>query len=172
MTHNEISNKSTNRFTFSVSAMALVAGLLMTAPAYAVDENNVAPGLTAVGAPLGLHGVDPVASIDVGSPIEGIATFASIYEGVAYYFTSSENLKAFKANPSRYVPQNGGFCTYGVSVGKKFDGDPTFSSVIDGKLYVFLNEEIYKIYLKDQASTIKKAAAQWKKIEHLSSTSL
>ena len=54
-------------------------------------------------------------------------------------------LKAFKASPSRYLPQNGGFCTFGVSVGKKFDGDPKFAAVIDNKLYLFLNEEIFRI---------------------------
>ena len=31
---------------------------------------------------------------------------------------------AFKQDPDRYVPQYGGFCAFGVSVGKKFDGDP------------------------------------------------
>ena len=32
---------------------------------------------------------------------------------------------AFKADPERYAPQYGGFCAYGVAVGKKFDIDPS-----------------------------------------------
>jgi len=60
-------------------------------------------------------------------------------------------------------PKNGGFCTYGVSVGKKFDGDPEYDTVIDDKLYVFLNREIFDAFNKDRPGTISKAATNWKK---------
>lgn len=148
-----------------IFAVLLAAQLLTVAtPALAVEENNVSNGLTAAGAPLGLHGVDPVAFITRGNRIEGAAKFTAVHEGVAYYFTSQENLDAFKANPGRFTPQNGGYCTFGVSVGKKFDGDPRYAAVVDGKLYVFLNEPILKAFQKDQTGTIKKAAANWKTI--------
>ena len=156
----------------SFTSLALVSALAVSAPTFAADENNVAPGLTAAGAPLGLHGVDPVAAIEIGSPIEGSSSHAVVHDGVAYYFANSENLAAFNKNPDRYAPQNGGFCTFGVAVGKKFDGDPNYASVVDGKLYVFLNEEIYKLYLKDQKGTIKKAAKKWGDIEHVAATEL
>ncbi len=150
----------------------LLAAAISIAPAFAVDEHNVGPGLTAVGAPLGVHGVDPVAFIDIGNRIAGSAVFTATYDGVAYYFSSKKNLSAFEKNPEHYAPQNGGFCTFGVSVGKKFDGNPNYSSVVDGKLYVFLNEEIFKLYQKDKMSTISKAAEQWKKVEHVAATEL
>ena len=141
-------------------------------PAFAEDENNVAPGLTAVGAPLGLPGVDPVAFIEIDNRVEGNAEYTAVHDGVAYYFASNANMKKFKKSPAKYIPQNGGFCTFGVSVGKKFDGDPQFASVVNGKLYVFLNEEIFQMYQKDQAGTIAKAEKQWAKIEHVASTDL
>lgn len=126
-------------------ASIAIVGLLATAPAaLAADEHNVSSGLTAAGAPLGLHGVDPVAFVKLGNRIEGTAAHTAVHDGVAYYFASAENMKAFQHSPAAYLPQNGGFCTFGVSVGKKFDGDPQFAAVEDGKLYVFLNEEIYK----------------------------
>lgn len=153
-------------------ALAITSTLAFSGTVNAADEHNVAPGLTIVGAPLGLHGVDPVATIDIGNPFEGSSKFAATYQGVAYYFNNEASMDKFKATPQAYIPQNGGFCTYGVSVGKKFDGDPQFSSVIDGKLYVFLNEDIYKIYLKNKSGTIKKATKQWKKIQHVAATSL
>ena len=151
--------------TFAVTAM-MATSLFIASPVMAEDEHNVAPGLTAAGAPLGLHGVDPVAFIDNGNRVEGRAEFTAIHDGVAYYFSTKANMQKFRRNEAAYVPQNGGFCTFGVSVGKKFDGDPQWASVVDGKLYVFLNEEIFNAYQKDQAGTIKKAAKQWKKIEH------
>ncbi len=153
------------------TAVALSA-LLAFGPAMAADEANVAPGLTYGGAPLGLHGADPVALLDQGTNAEGNASFAAAHEGVAYYFASEANLKAFEANPARYAPQYGGFCAFGVSVGKKFDGDPSFAAVLNDKLYVFLNKDVYEAYLKDQAGTIEKAEGNWTKIEHTAATEL
>jgi YHS domain-containing protein len=120
-----------------VSLFALFAGTVL--PAQAVEERNTAPGLSAVGAPVGLHGTDPVALLTTGKHAGGTAKFTDVSEAVAFYFTSQANLDTFKANPAKFTPQNGGFCTYGVSVGKKFDGDPRYAAVVDGKLYVFLN---------------------------------
>ena len=42
----------------------------------------------------------------------------------------------------------GGFCAFGVFVGKKSDG----------KLCVFLKEEVFKAYLKDEDGSIAKVA--------------
>jgi YHS domain-containing protein len=158
--------------TLIAAAAFALAGLAATAPAFAADEHNVVPGLTAAGAPLGLHGVDPVAFLDIGNRLSGTADFTAIHDGVAYYFASEDNMEAFEANPERYTPQNGGFCTYGVSVGKKFDGDPQFADVQNGKLYVFLNEEIFNAYQKDKAGTIATAESKWKDIKHTKSTEL
>ncbi|PWE28398.1 hypothetical protein DDZ14_18970 [Maritimibacter sp. 55A14] len=153
------------------AAVALTA-LCVLSPAMAADEANVAPGLTYSGAPLGLHGADPVALLDQGKNVEGDASYAAAHDGVAYYFASEEHLEAFEANPARYAPQYGGFCAFGVSVGKKFDGDPGFAAVMDDKLYVFLNEDVYKAYLKDRAGTITKAEGNWSAIEHTAATDL
>lgn len=150
--------------------VALLSSLSFSA--MAADEVNVAPGLTAAGAPLGLHGVDPVAVMQHKVATEGQAKHTAVHNGVAYYFSDAASMEQFSANPDQFVPQNGGFCTFGVSVGKKFDGDPQFSSIVDGKLYVFLNEEIYRLYLKDKAGTIAKADAQWQKIKHTDATAL
>lgn len=147
-------------------AAALVALLCAAAPAFAADEHNVAPGLTYGGAPLGLHGSDPVALLDDGANATGSAAFLATHDGVAYYFASAENKAKFEAAPDRYVPQYGGFCAYGVSVVKKFDGDPRFAAVVEDKLYVFLNKDVYAAFLKDKPGTIAKAEVAWTKIEH------
>jgi len=141
-------------------------------PAIAADEYNTVPGLTAAGAPLGFHGVDPVAFIEIGNRIDGTAKFTAVHEGVAYYFASQENMNAFRRSPAKYTPAYGGFCTFGVSVGKKFDGDPKYADVRNGKLYVFLNEEIFRMYQKDKDGAIAKAEKNWKEIQHKSSREL
>ena len=157
----------------SAFASTIILGMIAVSPvAFAVDEYNTSNGLTAVGKPLGMHGIDPVAFVNIGNRITGAARHTATHDGVAYYFSSTATIKAFKASPSRYLPQNGGFCTFGVSVGKKFDGDPKFAAVIDEKLYLFLNEEIFRMFQKDKAGTIAKAAANWKKIRSTAATAL
>ena len=146
-------------------ASVMFAGALATAPAaYAVDEYNVSVGITAAGAPLGLHGVDPVAFIATGDPVEGAAAHTATHDGVAYYFATAANKATFEADPAAYLPQNGGFCTYGVSVGKKFDGDPAYHAVINKQLYVFLNKSIFEAFNKDREGTITNAANNWQRI--------
>ena len=152
-------------------ALALLSVLSSTA-AFAADEYNTATGLTAAGAPLGLHGVDPVAFIEIGNRIEGTAAYTAVHDGVAYYFSSEANKQAFEKSPSKYLPQFGGFCTFGVSVAKKFDGNPRYAAVENGKLYVFLNEAIFNEFQKDRAGTIAKATQNWRNIRNKEVSSL
>lgn len=98
--------------------------------------------------------------------MEGSSEFTGVHDGAAYYFSSKENLEAFKATPEHFVPAFGGFCAYGVSVGKRFDGDPHFWTITGDKLYVNLNGEISQKFKADVAGAIRKADVNWKKIEH------
>ena len=155
---------------FSVAVLGAAA--ILSTPSIAADEHNVVPGMTAAGAPLGLHGVDPVAFVQLGNRIDGAAEFTAVHDGVAYYFASRANMNEFRKKPDSYAPENGGFCTFGVSVNKKFDGDPQYADVHNGKLYVFLNEEIFRMYQKDKDGVIAKAATNWTKIRTTASSDL
>lgn len=153
-------------------ALALATAPFAASPAFAEDEYNTATGLTAANAPLGFHGVDPVAFVEIDNRVEGSAEFTAVHDGVAYYFASRSNMNKFQKSPDAYLPQNGGFCTFGVSVSKKFDGDPQYADVRNGKLYVFLNEEIFRNYQKDPDGVIAKASRNWTKIRSVKATEL
>ncbi|WP_209505404.1 MULTISPECIES: YHS domain-containing (seleno)protein [unclassified Ruegeria] len=144
---------------------AMATAIALSTPAFAADEINVSNGISAAGAPLAAHGVDLVALVNDGNPVEGFATHSSTYDGASYYFTSAANREAFEANPAAYLPQHGGFCSFGVSVGKKFDGDPDQYLVADGKLFLFLNAETRAAFLKDVGATAKTADDQWANIK-------
>lgn len=160
-------------FKQSVAMLVLASGLAMASmpAALAADEVNVAPGLSTINAPLGLHGADPVALLG-GKNLTGNSAIAAKHDGVAYYFASEANKKAFEANPANFIPETGGFCAYGVVVGKKFDGDPRFSTVVDGKLYVFLNQATLDAFNKDVRGNVQTAADNWSRIEHTKATDL
>lgn len=152
----------------SLVLTTLIATLpLVAAPAFAADEINVSNGISAAGAPLAAHGVDLVALVNDGNPVEGFATHSATFDGASYYFTSATNREAFEANPAAYLPQHGGFCSFGVSVGKKFDGDPDQYLVADGKLYLFLNAETRAAFLENVAATSQTADDQWSKIKNI-----
>jgi YHS domain-containing protein len=150
-----------------ISAALLVSAFALSpaTPAFAVDEINTVPGLTAAGGPLALHGYDPVGFFTDGKPQLGDAKFTATHGGAAYYFANRANLEAFEADPAKYVPQYGGYCAYGVAVGKKFDGDPRFWKIVDGKLYVNLNADIAAKFDADVAGAIQKAETNWTEIK-------
>lgn len=150
----------------TLASVALAIGLAAAPPAFAADDYNVTNGITTAGVPLGLHGVDAVALTRHHDVAEGSARHTVVTDGVAYYFASAESARQFEDDPDRYLPQYGGFCAYAVAVGRKFDGDPRYADIVDGKLYLFVNEEIFVKYKQDRANILRKAEATWPSIEH------
>lgn len=127
----------------------------------AADEYSVTNSLTLSGQPLGMHGFDPVSMFHGENPEQGDAEFTSQHDGVDYYFASAAAQSEFDADPAAHLPQFGGFCAFGVFVGKKLDGDARYADIVDGKLYLFVNAAIFAKYLEDKAAVIEGAQAKW-----------
>jgi len=159
--------KTINTLIAAATLAASVATGALT-PAFAVDEYNVSTGTTVNGEGVAMRGNDVVALTSDLAVTPGHAAFTHVHDGVAYYFASEETKARFAADPEAYIPQYGGFCALGVALGKKLDGSPRFSDVVDGKLYVFLNAAVFEAYEKDKAGILAKAAENWPGIHHLS----
>lgn len=153
-------------------SVALAAAFASMPLAHATDEVNVSSGLVETGKPLAVHGYDVVSYFTDGKPEPGSFQYKEAYQGATYRFASEAHQKAFHADPAKYAPQYGGFCAYGVSVGKKFDGDPQNWTVSDGRLYLNLNAEIQEKFRKDVPGAISKADKNWSSIEHKSVSGL
>jgi YHS domain-containing protein len=110
---------------------------------------------------LALNGYDPVAYFESRKPIHGSAKFEASYEGVRYLFASEGHRKAFVKNPTKYLPQFGGFCAVGTSFGEKVDVDPETGKVVNGKLYLNNNSKAQEIFDKDPNGTISRAEKEW-----------
>lgn len=147
-----------------VAATAVIIGMFATGAANAGTETNVSSGLTTKGPGLAVHGYDVVAYFDKGHPEVGRAKYSTVYNGATYRFSSEETLDTFESAPEKYVPQYGGYCAYGVAVGAKFDGDPRLWRIVNGKLYLNLNEDIQETWEKDVPAYIKKGDLNWNKI--------
>lgn len=152
-----------NRFVLpkSLRLTAIAAGLAIAAPvtsALAVDEHFVANGAAA-------GGVDVVAYHTVGKPTEGSDKFTSTYQGVAWHFASAENRDLFKADPAKYAPAYGGWCSAGASKGKKVVTKPEFWKIVDGRLYLNSSQKAHEgLFLADTENVIRKGEKNWKVI--------
>ncbi len=147
-----------------LTTLLTVAMISLAPAAFAADEVNVSNGLTLTGNPLGMHGFDPVAMFKSDAPMIGNAEFTSEHDGVDYYFATAAAKATFDADPAAMLPEFGGFCAFGVFVGKKLDGDVRYADIVDGKLYLFVNQAIFEKYLEDKDNVIKGAYAKWSEI--------
>lgn len=133
---------------------AAVAAFTVNAWAAGFDVNATSTGLA-------LRGVDPVSYFKAGEPQDGRTDITSVYNGAVYRFASKDNKATFDADPAKYAPQYGGYCAYGLSLGLKFDGDPRLWKIVDGKLYLNLNEQVVKLWNEDVPGKIVDADNHW-----------
>jgi hypothetical protein len=112
-----------------------------------------------------VSGYDVVSYHGPGGPQCGSGYFVAEHDGVTYLFANETNKERFISNPEKFVPAYGGFCAFGVSVGKTFYTDPKVWRVVDGKLYLNLDDGIQEKWLKDIPGHIRKADATWLKIK-------
>ena len=114
------------------------------------------------------EGFDVVAYFTESKPIEGKKDFTVTYNDVRFKFSKLENLKLFKSNPEKYIPQYNGYCAYALAVkGKKVSINPKTFEVRDGKLYLFYNKgktNTLQFWLNEGAKELQlKADVNWQK---------
>ena len=136
-----------------------------------VSMNAFAASDTAISV-TGVQGYDLVSYHTAKRPVRGNGHYVTVREGVTYMFSSEENKKKFDQAPEKYLPAYGGYCAFGVSVGKKFVGDPEVWRVVDGTLYLNLDESIQDMWLKDVPGRIKTADRNWQDIRNIPATEL
>jgi len=66
-----------------------------------------------------IRGYDPADYFTEGRPVPGKSGLSYEFDGGNYLFSSSANRDLFKADPKAYAPQYGGYCAFGVAMGKK-----------------------------------------------------
>jgi YHS domain-containing protein len=123
--------------------------------------------VNANGNDLAIKGYDTVSYFTKGSPTKGSNKFSSAYNGAIYHFSSADNRDLFKADPSKYAPQYGGFCAFGVTMNKKFDTDPMAWHIREGQLFLNLNKDVQKKWVTDIPGYIKTAQTNWIDIKGL-----
>lgn len=119
-----------------------------------------------------LAGYDAVAYFTVGKPVLGTAEFTAIHNDAIYRFSSAQNRDTFNAEPEKFAPQYGGFCAYGATFGKKFEVDGKAFEIVDGKLYVNKNQQVYAAWRQDIPKHLNEANTEWPTIEFIAANDL
>ena len=132
--------------------------LLMNAHGvFAASINTNAEGVA-------LKGYDAVAYFTQNQAVMGKSEIQDEWMGVRWYFANEEHKQAFIKNPEKYAPQYGGYCAFAVSQGSKADIDPDAWTVIDGKLYLNVNQAVRTRWLQNSAVYIQKADENWSRM--------
>lgn len=118
-----------------------------------------------VGFKLAVNGYDIVAYFKNNEPIKGKKEFSLIYKNKIYYFSSDNNKQIFIKDPNQYLPQYGGFCSYGMSNGYKASIKPEAFSIVDDKLYLNHNLKYREDWRMDKDERIKRADYNWGKLQ-------
>jgi YHS domain-containing protein len=108
-----------------------------------------------------IQGYDPVAFFTQQKPVKGNEQFSSQYNGAKYWFASGEDKALFDKEPSRYEPQFGGYCAYGVSHGARAPIKIEAWQIVNGRLLMQYDLDVKGEFNKDQQGTLKKADQNW-----------
>ena len=112
---------------------ALLALLALTGPA--AGGNVVNTGLFGG---VAIKGYDTVAYFTEGKAMKGSEEFSYDWVGTPWHFANATHRDIFPADPARYAPQYGGYCTLGVGLdghaAENIDPERAWR-IIAGKLY-------------------------------------
>lgn len=150
----------------TIKTTLVALALVLTTSLFAQDKkaNNIDNSNIA------LQGYSPVSYLDLELAQRGNKNYKSEYQKVVYYFTSKEQKATFDNNPTKYLPQYGGFCAFGTYARAKFRVDPNKFIVHNNKYYLFLNNvelDAQQLWMAENNHTkLKKAADKnWNKLK-------
>ena len=145
-----------------MAVMVIIAANSIHAQSVNTDENKLAN-----------KGYDVANYFTTNTAERGSVEFSTSHDGATYYFVNVENLKTFKANPSKYLPQFDGYCAFAVAnMNKKVPVNPETFRIDDGKLYLFYNDfwegkpfNTIVPWLNNEAEMQKLAETNWKTLK-------
>lgn len=111
-----------------------------------------------------LHGFDPVAYFTMGRAVKGSEEFTHTWLGSTWHFASAEHRDLFEADPVKYAPQYGGYCSDTVHAEGKVLINPEAFRIVNGLLYVFYSEPKADEWSGDP-SAVAQAESYWETVK-------
>jgi YHS domain-containing protein len=108
-----------------------------------------------------LKGADVTAYFTENKFVQGDVQHRSSYEGVDFRFATAQAKALFDKEPTRYLPQYGGYCANGVVYGIPWGGDADTWKIVNGKLYIFGGQGSKEAFLLDEKQNLALADKYW-----------
>ena len=109
-----------------------------------------------------LKGADVVSYFTKSAYTQGNPSIKSTYENVTFYFASAENKALFDKEPTKYLPEFGGYCANGVVYSIPWGGDADAFEMINGKLYIFGGKGSHDAFMLNVPKNRALADKYWK----------
>ena len=109
-----------------------------------------------------LFGHDVVSYFTENKHQLGSAAYKSKVGEVTFRFVSAENKALFDKEPTKYIPQYGGYCANGLVYSIPWGGNADNFKIIDGKLYIFGGQGSLDAFLLNPKGNIELADKYWK----------
>ncbi|WP_029058958.1 YHS domain-containing (seleno)protein [Stappia stellulata] len=128
---------------------------------FGFGDTDTGPVFTGIVDGVAVGGYDPVAYFTQGKPVEGSRDFTATHRGAEWRFASAANREAFLAEPEKYAPAYGGYCSWAIAQGKLAKGDPQNWDIVEGRLYLNYNDDIQARWKADVPGFIATANGNW-----------
>ncbi len=115
----------------------------------------------AEGNALMLKGYDVVSYFVDNKDAMGSPSFRTVYQGITFQFASAEHKALFDKEPTKYLPEFGGYCANGIVYGIPWGGDGNVWKMIDSKVYIFGGQGSMDAFLLDQKGNLALAQKYW-----------
>lgn len=146
-------------------AAGLVLGVVAAAGYYYAaslpQKATAASGVNTAENGLALGGFDATSYRGGLKAEPGSRRIVSEIDGVEYRFASSDAKAKFDADPAAFLPEYGGYCAYGVRMGKRLPIDPEAWAVVDDRLFVFLDRATQQRWEEEREVNIAIADRLW-----------
>lgn len=149
-------NRFPLRLLFVTSFWAIIS---IFAPAVLAQTTRSVINVNAQG--VAIEGYDPVAYHMLGRAVQGNPAISYRWMEATWQFANTDHRDRFVADPGRYAPEFGGYCSWAVSRGTIASIDPNAWHIENGQLYLNLNPRIHRKFMSNLADTILRAEANW-----------
>ncbi|MBX2868029.1 MAG: hypothetical protein KTR18_05115 [Acidiferrobacterales bacterium] len=166
-----ISPNAADRSTFLSLIFIMMIGTVLGSQQTLAGDTTEGPISTSYIGKMAIGGKDTVAyhsqeSIEKHQATEGSKDWVYKWRGAKWRFASKESYDKFKANPERYRPAYGGFCSNALSLGEgliKTDG--SHWEIFGGRLHLFFAARGRDRWLDGNMEEYNAQAAKaWKEI--------
>ncbi|MEL6212183.1 MAG: YHS domain-containing (seleno)protein [Pseudomonadota bacterium] len=132
------------------------AALVLPVAALAVPEVRAAVTPIVINPETGvaMEGYDPVGFFTEGKAMKGDAAFMVEYQGAMFLFATAENRDLFAANPEKYAPAHGGYCSQTLAQGSLTPASPLNWTIHGDRLFFTRSPEANEAFRAERTRVI------------------